>query len=367
MSSQHDARFFEPLPKRKVLCTLCPHDCRISEGARGACGVRYNHAGKLYTLVYDKLAAREVNPIEKKPLFHFYPGSFAYSISTVGCNLRCSFCQNWYISQWPKEHLPKRIEQSELEVPDPICPQLAAMDRDIAGERVTRAQIVEAALQTGCSSISYTFTEPTIFYELAYDTAVLARRKGLMNNFVSNGFISEAPLRELATVLDGINVDLKFFREESYRRISRARLQPILDAIRLYHELGVWVEVTTLVIPGLNDSDAELQKIAGFIHSVGAAIPWHVTAFYPAFRMPNRPCTDVVSLRRAREIGLAEGLRYVYEGNVPGEGGENTYCYRCKALLIERYGFAVRHNRIRKDSCCPGCGARIDGLGMSGG
>lgn len=366
MSPLHEARFYEPLPKGKVLCTLCPHDCRIAEGARGACSVRYNHGGKLYTLVYDKLVAQEVNPIEKKPLYHFYPGSFAYSISTVGCNLRCSFCQNWYISQWPKDHLPKRIDKAEHEVPDPICPQLAAMDRDIFGEPVTPEQIVQTALETGCISISYTFTEPTIFYELAYDTAVLAREKGLMNNFVSNGFISEAPLRELAQVLDGINVDLKFFREESYRHVSRGRLQPILDAIRLYHELGVWVEVTTLVIPRLNDSDEELQQIAGFIRSVGEDIPWHVTAFYPTYQMQDRPCTDVTTLRRAREIGLAEGLRYVYEGNVPGEGGENTYCYHCKALLIERYGFAVRQNRIREDSCCPDCGARIDGLGMSG-
>jgi pyruvate formate lyase activating enzyme len=366
MSPLHEARFYEPLPNKKVRCTLCPHDCRIPEGARGACSVRYNHDGKLYTLVYDKVVAREVNPIEKKPLFHFYPGSYAYSISTVGCNLRCSFCQNWNISQWPKDHLPKRIDKAEHEVPDPICPQLAAMDRDIAGERVTPQQIVAAAQETGCSSISYTFTEPTIFYELAYDTAVLAKEKGLMNNFVSNGFISEAPLRELATVLDGVNVDLKFFREESYRRISRARLQPILDAIRLYHELGIWVEVTTLVIPGLNDSDKELGQIAAFIHSVGEEIPWHVTAFYPAYRMYDRPCTDVATLRRGREIGLAEGLRYVYEGNVPGEGGENTYCYHCKALLIERYGFSVRLNRIGDDGCCPECAAHIDGLGMSG-
>ena len=288
MSPLHEARYYEPMPKGRVLCTLCPHECRIAEGARGACSVRYNHHGKLYTLVYDKVVAREVNPIEKKPFFHFYPGSFAYSISTVGCNLRCSFCQNWTISQWPKEHLPRHIDEAESEVPDPICPQLIAMDRDIAGEPVTPEKVVAATLATGCRSVSYTFTEPTVFYELAYDTAVLARESGLLNNFVSNGFISEAPLRELATVLDGINIDLKFFSEESYRRISRARLQPILDAIRLYHELGVWVEVTTLVIPGLNDSDEELGQIAGFIRSVGEEIPWHATAFYPAYRMLDR-------------------------------------------------------------------------------
>jgi pyruvate formate lyase activating enzyme len=365
MSDLHEARFYEPLPDGRVLCTLCPHDCRVHEGARGACSVRYNHAGKLYTLVYDKLVAREVNPIEKKPLFHFHPGSYAYSISTVGCNLRCTFCQNWHISQWPRTQLPKHLEDAGSEVPDPVCPQLAAMERRIVGERVTPAAIVDAALATGCASLSYTFTEPTIFYELAYDTAVLARRQGVLNTFVSNGFISEAPLRELATVLDGINVDLKFFKEESYRRISRARLQPILDAIRLYHDLGVWVEVTTLVIPGLNDSDEELTEIAAFIRSVGEEVPWHVTGFYPAYQMLDREPTGRATLRRARHIGLAEGLRYVYEGNIPGEGGENTWCYRCNALLVERYGFAVTQNRIR-NGACPDCGAKVDGVGMSG-
>lgn len=364
MTELHEARFYETLADGKVLCTLCPHDCRIPDGTRGACGVRYNHAGKLYTLVYDKVVAREINPIEKKPLFHFLPGSSAYSISTVGCNMRCSFCQNWHISQWPKEHLPGHINTDEAEVPEPICPQLAALEEQIAGEQVTPALLVEMALATGCESISYTFTEPTIFYELAYDTAVLARERGLKNNFVSNGFISEAPLRELATVLDGANIDLKFFTEHSYRHISRARLQPILDAIRLYHELGVWLEITTLVIPGLNDSDEELTQIAEFICSVGEEIPWHVTQYYPAYKMLDRPPTPVETLRRARKIGFAAGLRYVYEGNVPGEGGENTYCYACQVLLIERYGFFMRENRIRND-CCPECGAKIDGVGMS--
>jgi pyruvate formate lyase activating enzyme len=365
MTELHEARFYETLADGKVLCTLCPHDCRIPDGTRGACGVRYNHAGKLYTLVYDKVVAREINPIEKKPLFHFLPGSTAYSISTVGCNMRCSFCQNWHISQWPKEHLPGHIAAGEAGGgPEPICPQLAALEEQIAGEHVTPALLVETALATGCESISYTFTEPTIFYELAYDTAVLARERGLKNNFVSNGFISEAPLRELATVLDGANIDLKFFTEQSYRHISRARLQPILDAIRLYHELGVWLEITTLVIPGLNDSDEELTQIAEFICSVGEEIPWHITQYYPAYKMLDRPPTPVETLRRARKIGFGAGLRYVYEGNVPGEGGENTFCYACQALLIERYGFFVRENRIRND-CCPDCGAKIDGVGMS--
>ena len=368
MTSLREARYYETLANDKVLCTLCPHDCHIPEGGRGACAVRYNHGGKLYTLVYDKVIAKEVNPIEKKPLFHFHPGSFAYSISTVGCNLRCSFCQNWQLSQWPKDHLPKHLDAENLESkdqPELICPQLLELEREIIGETVTPEIIVNTALKTGCISISYTFTEPTIFYELAFDTAVLARQKGLKNNFVSNGFISEAPLRELATVLDAANIDLKFFKEESYRRISRARLQPILDAIRLYHELDVWLEITTLIIPGVNDSDEELTQIAEFICSVSETIPWHVTAYYPAYKMFNHPPTNAATLRRARKIGFAAGLRYVYEGNIPGEGGENTYCYQCNKLLIERFGFSVRLNRIQ-NSRCPDCGARIDGIGMSG-
>lgn len=366
MTSVHEARFYEPLPDKKVLCTLCPHDCRIPDGGRGACSVRYNRGGRLYTLVYDKVVAREVNPIEKKPLFHFHPGSHAYSISTVGCNMRCAYCQNWQISQWPKDHLPKKLDAApDPGAPAPICPQLEAMDARVPGEPVTPAEIVRAARQTGCLSVSYTFTEPTIFYELAQDTAVLARGQGLKNSFVSNGFISEAPLREIASLLDAVNIDLKFFRDESYRRISRARLQPVLDAIRLYHALGVWVEVTTLVIPGLNDGDEELTGIAEFLAGLDPAIPWHLSQYYPAYRMHDHPPTPVETLRRACEIGRQAGLRYVYEGNVPGEGGENTHCWQCGALLIERFGFFVRLNRIRQGAC-PDCGTAVDGIGMSG-
>ncbi|MGD8999804.1 MAG: AmmeMemoRadiSam system radical SAM enzyme [Granulosicoccaceae bacterium] len=353
------------LANGEVRCTLCPHDCRITDGGRGACGVRYNKKGTLYTLVYDRVVSRTVEAVEKKPLYHFYPDSTAYSLGTVGCNLRCAFCQNWQISQWPKEHLPKRLGPSgEIETREPVCPRLAELEEAIPGERVTPQAIVEAALAAGATSIAYTYTEPTIFYELAYDTAVLAREQGLKNIFVTSGYISEAPLRELATVLDAVNVDIKFFKEQSYRHISRVRMQPILDAIRLYYELGVWLEVTTLVIPGVNDTDEELKAIAEFVHSVGVEVPWHVSQFYPAYKMLDRPVTSLETLRRSGDIGRAAGLRYVYEGNVPGEKGENTYCYQCGSLLIDRYGFYVRANRIH-NGCCPDCGAPIDGVGMS--
>lgn len=361
MDVLHEARFYEKRPGNEVLCLLCPHDCHIRDGGRGICGVRYNRGGTLYTLVYDRVISREIDPVEKKPLFNFLPGSEAYSIATVGCSLRCSFCQNWQISQWPKDHLPSATgEKAEA-----VCPRLEELGHRVAGERVTPKMIVDAAAASGCASIAYTYTEPTIFYELAYDTAVLARSRGLRNIFVTNGFIAEAPLRELAKVLDAANVDLKFFNPESYRHVSRARLEPILAAIRLYRELGVWVEVTTLVIPGLNDSDDELRKIAEFVLSVGPEVPWHVSQFYPAYRMLDRPPTPIETLQRAAAIGRKVGLRYVYEGNVPGERGENTYCWRCGELLIERYGYVIRRNRIVGEAC-PKCSAHIDGVGMSG-
>jgi pyruvate formate lyase activating enzyme len=345
-----------------VLCTLCPHDCRIRDGGFGACGVRVNRGGTLYTLVYDKVVSRHIDPVEKKPLFHFLPGSRAYSIATVGCNLRCAFCQNWEISQWPKDTLRRSAPHSGGA--EPVCPRLSELENAVIGEPVTPREIVERAAASGCRSIAYTYTEPTVFYELAYDTAVLARERGLRNIFVTNGFISEAPLTKLAAVLDAVNVDLKFFNPDSYRRVSRARLEPILEAIRRYRALGVWVEVTTLVVPGLNDSDEELAGIAGFVRSVGPEVVWHVSQFYPAWRMLDRPVTPIATLRRAAEIGRKAGLRYVYEGNVPGETGENTHCWSCRALLIERFGNTMLRNRIAAGRC-PECGSVIDGVDMS--
>jgi pyruvate formate lyase activating enzyme len=318
----------------------------------------------LYTLVYDKVVSRHVDPIEKKPLFHFGPGSTSYSIATVGCNMRCAFCQNWEISQLPKGRISGRAPLNP-DAPEPICPPIEAAAQRIIGEHVTPQEIVDAAIRVGAQSIAYTYTEPTIFYELAYDTAVLAKARGLKNIFVTNGFIAEEALRQIATVLDGANVDLKFFKDESYRRISGARLQPILEAIQLYKALGVWVEVTTLLIPEVNDSDDELRQIAAFVQSVGPEVPWHVTQFYPAYKMLDRRPTPVATLRRARAIGFKAGLRYVYEGNVPGEGGEHTYCYACKALLIQRYGLFLLSNRIQQGKC-PECGAAIDGVEMNG-
>ncbi len=233
-------------------------------------------------------------------------------------------------------------------------------EKQIVGEDASPEEIVAAAKQYGCRTIAYTYTEPTIFFDFAYDTARLAHKEGIYNVFVSNGYITEEAIYTLAPYLDAINVDLKG-SEDLYRKICGGHLQPVLDTIKLYKSLGVWVEVTTLVIPTLNDSEEDFRWIAEFVKSVGVDIPWHISQFYPAYKLLDIPPTPVTTLRKAREIGLDVGLRYVYEGNVPGEGGENTYCYQCGELLIRRYGFQILENKIR-DSRCPSCGAKIDGM-----
>jgi pyruvate formate lyase activating enzyme len=331
------AMFQEPKEGNKVLCGLCSHRCLIAPGHRGICAVRENRDGTLYSLVYDRIIARNIDPIEKKPLFHFLPGSRSFSLATPGCNFRCKHCQNADISQLPRDR-----------------------EGVIPGEPASPAELVEAALRHHCASISYTYTEPTIFFELAYDTARLARKAGLKNVFVTNGYITPEALREISPCLDAANIDLKGFTDDFYRNICGARLQPVLDSIRLYKELGVWTEVTTLVIPGHNDSESELRQIAQFIRSVGEGVPWHVSRFHPTYKLIDQPVTPVATLKRARQIGLEAGLRYVYEGNVPGEG-EETLCWNCAKTLVKRYGFTVEENHIG-DGKCGYCGAKIDGV-----
>ena len=335
-----EAMFYEAISENRMRCNLCSHRCKIYEGKRGICGVRENRNGALYSLVYGKIIAEHVDAIEKKPLFHFLPGSRALSIGTVGCNFHCKHCQNFDISQYPHEQ-----------------------GGEIAGQDRTPAQIVASAKAAGCETIAYTYTEPTIFYEFAYDTAVLSQKAGIKNVFVSNGYMSPAAAREIGPYLDGINVDIKSLTNDFYKEICGARLQPVLETVQLMKEIGVWVEVTTLIIPGLNDDDQELRDIARFLKNIDLDIPWHVTQFYPTYKLLDRPRTPAPTLRRAREIGMEEGLRYVYEGNVPGEGGENTYCCVCGALLIERFGLEIKGNRLQ-DGKCPECGISIDGVGM---
>jgi pyruvate formate lyase activating enzyme len=331
-----EAMFYEKLDKNKVRCFLCAHHCLIKNGKRGICAVRENKDGTLYSLVYGKLIAMNIDPIEKKPLFHFQPGSTSFSIATIGCNFQCDHCQNFQISQYPRLH------------------------DNIVGEEATPESIVQAAQRNGCSNISYTYTEPTIFFEFAYDCARVAHEKGIKNVFVSNGYTSAEATRVIAPYLDGNNIDLKG-DEDFYKNLVSAKLGPVKETIRLMKELGVWVEVTTLIIPDYNDSEEQLRDIAEFIKSVDVSIPWHVTQFYPTHKLIDKPRTPVKTLRRARDIGFQTGLKYVYEGNVPGEGGENTFCPKCKELLIERLGFSISYNKI-KDGKCSRCGNQIDGV-----
>ncbi len=334
-----EAMFYEKLGNKVVKCNLCSHRCsRIADSKRGICGVRENKDGKLFSLVYGRVAARSVDPIEKKPLFHFLPGSRSYSIATVGCNFRCRNCQNFDISQLPKER------------------------NIIVGQDVSPEEIVSAAKRNNCKSIAYTYSEPTIFFEYAYDIAKHAKKEGIKNVFVTNGYITPEALQEISPYLDAANIDLKSFSDDFYQKNCGARLNPVLDSIRLYKSLGIWTEITTLIIPTLNDTEEELHKIAEFIKKeVGEDTPWHITQFHPTYKLIDLPRTPVKILRRAREIGLEAGLRYVYEGNVPGENGENTYCHNCGKMLIRRFGYQILENKI-KNSACTYCGTKIDGV-----
>ena len=333
-----EARLYEKLPENRVRCNLCAHRCVITDGGRGICQVRENRDGTLYTLVYGRVIARHVDPVEKKPLFHVYPGSTAYSIATPGCNFRCRWCQNWEISQMPRErHL-------------------------IMGDVATPDQIVAAARRRHCRSIAYTYTEPTVFFEYAYDTARLAHEAGLINIYVTNGYMTEEMLETFAPYMDAANVDLKAFKEETYRRYVGARLQPVLDALKTMKRLGIWVEVTTLIIPGINDDPDELRDAARFVaQELGPQTPWHISRFFPAYKMRDVPPTPLETLMKAREIGREEGLVHIYVGNVTGEAEQDTRCPVCKSLLVRRWGYTVLKNRIR-DGHCPDCGAEIAGI-----
>jgi pyruvate formate lyase activating enzyme len=336
-----EALLYRQLDSSEVVCDLCLHQCHIKPGRRGVCGVRVNSGGTLYTLVYDRVAAIHVDPIEKKPFFHFQPGSASLSLATIGCNMHCLYCQNHYLSQLPKEPQGR-----------------------IVGEPLTPEEIVQTAQSHRCRSIAYTYTEPTVFFELAYDTARLAKAQGLKNLLVTNGYMSPAALRMIRPYIDGASVDLKGFKDRPYRRVCGARLRPVLESIQFMHELGLWVEVTTLVVPGHNDSDEELQRIAEFLASVSYDIPWHVSAFFPAYKMLDRPATSVETIHRAYSIGRNVGLHYVYCGNIPGSFCTSTYCHQCRTNLIERCGCTVLSNWI-VNGRCPHCGASVAGVEMS--
>ncbi len=333
-----EAMLYHSLKDGKVQCILCNHRCIISSSKKGICGVRENQEGKLYTLVYGRAISLNVDPIEKKPLFHLFPGSTSFSIATVGCNFRCLQCQNHEISQMPRD-LEGRIEGSDI----------------------SPSKIISLTRQYQCRSISYTYTEPTIYFEYAYETARQAHQEGIKNIFVTNGYMTEDALKTIQPYLDAANVDLKSFREKFYREVCGATLKPILENLKRMKEMGIWVEITTLVIPTLNDSNEEFEEIAQFILSLGAEVPWHLSAFYPTYKMLNPPRTSPSLLHRAREIGIKAGLRYVYCGNIAGEEGEDTFCPSCSRKVIERVGFRVTRNDVMNGKCRH-CHGNIEGV-----
>ncbi len=336
-----EARLYERLEDKKVRCNLCNHRCLVKAGKRGICAVRENQDGILKTLVYGKLIAQHVDPIEKKPLYHVFPGSLSYSIATVGCNFKCRFCQNADIAQLPADRKGM-----------------------ILGDRHTPEEVVSAAERADCRSISYTYTEPTVFFEFAYDTAKLAHERGLLNVFVTNGYMTTEALHMIHPYLDAANVDLKAFNDDFYKEQCSAKRRHVMENLKQMKSLGIFVEVTTLLIPGLNDDEGELKQLASFIaDSLGPETPWHISRFHPTYRLTDRPPTSAESIHHARQIGIGAGLRYVYSGNLPGDAGENTICYGCGQLLIERWGYHISRNAIR-DGKCPHCGVTIDGTGL---
>lgn len=342
VAEAREALLSEALPDGSVVCHLCAHRCRIRSGLRGICGVRENRDGRLVSLVRDRVVTAEVDPIEKKPFFHVLPGSLAYSIATAGCNFHCLFCQNWVISQWPRDR-----------------------GEPLPGEPMSPREIVDRALQASCAAVAYTYTEPTIFFELALETSRCAVAAGLKNLFVTNGYMTREALDLIAPVLHAANVDLKAFSDRYYRKVCGATLRPVLETIRGLRERGIWVEVTTLVVPGHNDSEEELAALSRWLASVDRDTPWHVSAFFPTYRMLDVPPTPPAALGRAARIGRDAGLRYVYTGNVPTDVGENTPCPGCGKVLIRRRGFRVLENLLTAGRC-PACHTSIAGVWSSG-
>lgn len=327
------AQFWKSSPEEKVTCNLCPHGCVIKPGRTGICGVRKNVQGELVSLNYGKVVAAHSDPIEKKPLFHFLPGTSAYSIATGGCNLSCQYCQNYRISQ---------------------------LSGNIQGKRLPPEKVVRQTERSNSKVIAYTYTEPTIFFEYALRTAELAADKEISNVWITNGFINEEPLRKISPYLDACNIDLKSCSSAFYQQVCGGSLEPVLDTIRLLHDLGIWIEITTLVIPDWNDSEEDLHSIASFIAELDQEIPWHISRFRPAYQMKDRPPTPMETLRKAVQIGKEEGLNFLYQGNVPGEE-QDTICPDCGSVLLDRSGFTLTQNRL-EDGQCPDCEREIPGV-----
>ena len=324
---------------KDVCCDLCRFNCLIKQGDLGSCGVRKNIDGKLYSLNYDKVCAMADDPIEKKPLYHFHPGSMSLSISTPGCNFKCEFCQNWQISQ---------IDECNL---------------DSFGNAYSPAMIVHAAQRQECKSISYTYTEPTVFYELCNDCGLLAREKGIFNVFVSNGYMSEKTINHMGKWLDAINVDIKSFDEEFYSKVCKSSLKQVLDSVEyIASNTNIWMELTTLIVPGKNDDMDSIKRLIEFIiEKAGPSTPWHISKFYPMYHMKNIQATPLDTLLNIREIAREAGLKYVYIGNVPQTGLGDTNCPNCGKVVVERQGYSIVSNVVL-NGCCPDCATAIAGI-----
>jgi len=338
---RHDAVLYDKLADNQVQCNLCAHRCQIRDGYSGICQVRENHNGELFTLVYGNLVSKNVDPIEKKPLYHFLPGSMTYSIATPGCNFHCDWCQNWQISQMPRI---MQMPEGKAETPDAV---------------------VERAVQTGCKSIAYTYTEPTVFFEFSFDVSRLAKKRGLKNIYVTNGFMTPEMLEIYHPYLDGANVDIKAFNDGTYRRLMGGRLEPVLESCRIMKSKGIWLEITTLIVPGVNDHPEELEALAMFIYKeLGPETPWHISRFFPQYQMRNKQPTDENVLIETKEMGESLGLDYVYIGNTFGPS--NTKCKKCGNELISRKGYLTRFIGLDEEGKCNHCGTTLDGIGLAG-
>jgi pyruvate formate lyase activating enzyme len=332
-----EARFYEKLANRKIRCKLCPRECIVGDKERGYCGVRENRGGTYYTLVYGRVCAAHIDPIEKKPLFHYLPGTTAFSIATAGCNVNCKFCQNWDISQSRPEQIPA----------DFAPPQ----------------RIADAARQAGCPTIAYTYSEPVVFSEFLMDTADAGHAAGVRSVVVSNGYIQQDALKQAYGKMDAVKIDLKAFNDSFYAKVVTGELRPVLETLVTLRKMGKWFEIVYLVIPTLNDNESELRGLAQWVKAnLGPDVPLHFTQFHPDYLLKNLPITPISTLERAKAIADAEGLNYVYIGNVPGHPAQNTYCPKCRKQLVERRGFKASGVLIRKDGTCPFCRHVIPGI-----
>lgn len=331
-----EARFYDKLTDRKIKCRLCPRECVVGDKERGYCGVRENRGGTYFSLVHSRVCAAHVDPVEKKPLFHYLPGSLAFSLATAGCNVNCKFCQNWDISQARPEQIP--------------------------AQHMPPRKVAELAAQWRCPSIAYTYSEPIVFSEFVMDTADAAHETGIRSVVVSNGYIQSEPLRAVYGRMDAVKIDLKAFSDSYYAKVVTGQLKPVLETLVTLRKMGKWTEIVYLVVPTLNDGEAEFTSLARWVkENLGTDIPLHFTQFHPDYLLKNLPITPVSTLERARAIARSEGLHFVYIGNVPGHPAENTYCPKCERLLVERLGFEIRQMHIRNGRC-PYCKELIPGV-----